>query len=69
MAATVAIRLLRQAARDHHLLLPALFARRGFDPALGSGRIATVVQDVLSLLIHFLVASLRLFRRMTPRWE
>ncbi|HEX6960837.1 MAG TPA: magnesium transporter [Lacipirellula sp.] len=36
------------------LLLPWLLSRTGFDPAFGSGPIATVIQDVLSLVIYFL---------------
>jgi magnesium transporter len=39
------------------LLLPWLFARFGFDPAFGSGPVATVIQDVLSLLIYFMLAT------------
>jgi magnesium transporter len=35
------------------LALPWLLARIGFDPAYGSGPLATIVQDVLSLLIYF----------------
>ena len=35
------------------LLLPWLLARTGTDPAYGSGPLATIVQDVLSLLIYF----------------
>jgi magnesium transporter len=35
------------------LTLPWLLARFGFDPAYGSGPLATIVQDVLSLLIYF----------------
>lgn len=35
------------------LFLPWLLARFGFDPAYGSGPLATIVQDVLSLLIYF----------------
>lgn len=35
------------------LLLPWLLARFGSDPAYGSGPLATIVQDVLSLLIYF----------------
>jgi magnesium transporter len=35
------------------LLLPWLLARVGSDPAYGSGPLATIVQDVLSLLIYF----------------
>jgi magnesium transporter len=34
------------------LLLPWWFARSGRDPALGSGPIATIIQDVLSLLVY-----------------
>lgn len=35
------------------LVLPWLLARVGSDPAYGSGPLATIVQDVLSLLIYF----------------
>jgi magnesium transporter len=35
------------------LLLPWLFGRLGLDPAYGSGPVATIVQDVLTLLIYF----------------
>lgn len=38
--------------------LPILMARRGRDPAFGSGPLATVVQDLLSLVIYFAVAVL-----------
>jgi magnesium transporter len=37
------------------LLLPWWIARSGRDPALGSGPLATVVQDILSLLVYFSV--------------
>lgn len=40
------------------LLLPWLLARLGSDPAYGSGPLATIVQDVLSLLIYFSCVSL-----------
>lgn len=40
------------------LFLPWLFAKAGRDPALASGPVATIVQDVLSLLIYFGVASI-----------
>lgn len=43
------------------LLLPWAFARIGYDPALGSGPVATVIQDVTSLLIYFAVAAVLLF--------
>lgn len=39
------------------LLLPWLLARLGSDPAYGSGPLATIVQDVLSLLIYFAAVS------------
>lgn len=39
------------------LMLPWAFARIGWDPALSSGPIATVIQDVLSLLIYFWIAA------------
>jgi magnesium transporter len=35
------------------LLLPWALQRFGVDPAYGSGPLATIVQDVLSLLIYF----------------
>jgi magnesium transporter len=35
------------------LLLPWLLGRLGVDPAYGSGPVATIVQDLLSLLIYF----------------
>ena len=37
------------------LLLPWLFARLRLDPAYGSGPIATVIQDTLSIVVYFLV--------------
>lgn len=35
--------------------LPWLLARRGLDPAYGSGPVATVVQDILSIVVYFTV--------------
>jgi magnesium transporter len=63
LAATVAVALFvaSSLATSIGLLLPWIFARLGYDPALGSGPLATVVQDVLSLLIYFLVASALVF--------
>ena len=40
------------------LALPSLLHRLGHDPAFGSGPLATVVQDLLSLLIYFEIARL-----------
>ena len=39
-------------------VLPVLMARTGRDPAFGSGPLATVIQDLLSLVIYFLAAVL-----------
>jgi magnesium transporter len=38
--------------------LPWVFQRLGSDPALGSGPICTIIQDVASLLIYFMLVSL-----------
>ena len=38
------------------MALPALFQRFGRDPAFGSGPLATVIQDLLSIAIYFIVA-------------
>jgi len=35
------------------MALPALFQRLGRDPAFGSGPLATVLQDLLSIVIYF----------------
>lgn len=40
------------------LIFPWLLWRAGLDPAFGSGPLATVVQDVLSLLVYFAVVQL-----------
>ena len=45
------------AATTIGLVLPWSLDRAGIDPALGSGPLATVIQDVLSLLIYFAVVS------------
>lgn len=39
------------------LVLPWLLGRFGTDPAYGSGPLATVIQDVLSLIIYFTIVS------------
>ena len=63
LAATVSIALVAASsvATTIGLLLPWLFGKIGYDPALGSGPLATVVQDVLSLSIYFLVAAALIF--------
>ncbi|MDZ7651904.1 MAG: magnesium transporter [Burkholderiaceae bacterium] len=62
LASTVALSLVvaGTVATTIGLLLPWAFARLGRDPAFGSGPIATIVQDVLSLAIYFAIASLLL---------
>ncbi len=39
------------------VIIPNLIRRNHNDPALGSGPVATVIQDLVSLLIYFMVAS------------
>ncbi|MDP3891632.1 magnesium transporter [Nocardioides sp.] len=39
------------------MTLPWLMSRLGHDPAFGSGPLATVVQDLLSLVIYFAIAG------------
>lgn len=45
------------AASTIGLVFPWLLAKLGKDPALGSGPIATIVQDLLSLVIYFGIAA------------
>jgi magnesium transporter len=40
------------------MALPYALARLGHDPAFGSGPLATVIQDLLSILAYFAVAVL-----------
>jgi magnesium transporter len=63
LAGTVAIALIvaSSVASTIGFLLPWLFARFGYDPALGSGPDGTVIQDVLSLLIYLQIASRLVF--------
>jgi len=35
--------------------LPWLLTRRGLDPAYGSGPVATVIQDILTIVVYFMV--------------
>jgi magnesium transporter len=39
------------------LLLPWILSRLGHDPAFGSGPIATVIQDIISLFVYFTIAT------------
>ncbi len=42
-------------------LVPELLYKEHSDPALGAGPLATIIQDLISLLIYFFVASLIIF--------
>lgn len=39
------------------MALPWMFDRAGLDPAFGSGPLATVIQDLLSILIYFAIST------------
>lgn len=43
------------------MALPALIHRLGKDPAYGAGPLSTVIQDLLSLVIYFVTASVIVF--------
>jgi len=59
VAAAVALALLGSCAiaTGVAMLLPWLLHRAGQDPAYGSGPVATVVQDLLSIAVYFAVAA------------
>lgn len=59
IAAIVAVALLASAsiATVVAMTLPYLLARLGRDPAFGSGPLATVIQDLLSIVVYFTVAA------------
>lgn len=63
LAATVAVALAIAStiSTAFGFMMPWLFARLGYDAALGSGPVATVVQDSFSLLTYFFVASILVF--------
>lgn len=39
------------------LALPWMLGRAGIDPAFGSGPVATIIQDVLTILVYFVVVT------------
>jgi magnesium transporter len=39
------------------MALPWLFQRLGMDPAFGSGPLATVLQDLLSIAVYLVIAT------------
>lgn len=56
LAVGIAILIAGTIATTVGLIFPWLLTRFGADPAFGSGPVATIIQDVLSLLTYFLVA-------------
>ena len=61
LAVAVALVFASSVATSIGLLFPWLLARVGKDPAYGSGPIATILQDLLSLIIYFLTVSALVF--------
>jgi magnesium transporter len=53
LAVATAVLVAGLAAAGIGLLFPWLLSRFGLDPAYGSGPVATIIQDVLSLLVYF----------------
>ncbi len=43
------------------VFVPSILYKRHVDPALGSGPVATIIQDLISLLVYFFVASILVF--------
>jgi magnesium transporter len=43
------------------VLIPNILYRRHTDPALGSGPVATIIQDLISLFVYFWIASIIIF--------
>ncbi|HSE37662.1 MAG TPA: magnesium transporter [Blastocatellia bacterium] len=39
------------------MALPWIFDRAGLDPAFGTGPLATVIQDLMSILIYFAIST------------
>jgi magnesium transporter len=60
-AVSVALICASSIATSIGLLLPSMLSRLGKDPAYGSGPVATIIQDLLSLLIYLSVVSLLVF--------
>ncbi|MEX2032748.1 MAG: magnesium transporter, partial [Dehalococcoidia bacterium] len=56
VAVSIALFLACSIATFVAMMLPWLLSRLGRDPVFGSGRLATVVQDLLSIVVYFLAA-------------
>jgi magnesium transporter len=54
----ITITLAGMVASSIGLFLPWLLMRFGKDPAFGSGPLATIIQDILSIFIYLIVAQL-----------
>ena len=63
VAATVGISLFLGIvlSTSNAMLIPYIFHRLGKDPAFGSEPLVTIVQDALSILIYFAIASILVF--------
>ena len=59
MAVAVALALLASCsiAALVAMVLPWAFQRLGSDPAFGSGPVCTVIQDLLSIVVYFAIAT------------
>jgi magnesium transporter len=57
VAVAIALAAASACATGVAMTLPALLSRLGLDPAFGSGPLATVVQDLLTIVIYFALAS------------
>lgn len=45
------------------VFVPSILYKRHSDPALGSGPVATIIQDLISLLVYFLIAGIIIFSK------
>ena len=43
------------------LIIPAVLVKERYDPAFGAGPFATIIQDLISILIYFAIATLIIF--------
>lgn len=43
------------------VIIPSILYKRHTDPALGSGPLATIIQDFISVIVYFLIASIIIF--------
>src|SRR3989344_455388 len=43
------------------VVIPSILYKRHTDPALGAGPVATIIQDLISLIVYFLVATMIIF--------